>query len=197
MPVEVETPGGRTTPYSVPNAPDPTERTTQVLLRESFMLRELIETRLNAMDKAILLLQAKIDREPQLSAVVAKMEERFASIDKQFVERDVRVGQAQDASVTAVNAALQAAKEAVAEQNKNNNEAFGKSEAGFTKQIDNIILLVQAQAKGMDEKIDDLKNRIVSIESVKAGGESSWTWVVIVVGIALATLFVVFKGGGA
>lgn len=41
---------------------------------------------------------------------------------------------------------------------------IAKSEAATTKQIDAIVLLLQANTKAVDDKIDDAKNRLTSIE---------------------------------
>src|SRR5579859_5246367 len=122
--------------YDLRPVPDPTVLTTQQLQREIGTSRELVEalasgmqrvfeTRLDAMDKAIQLLQAETDRAPaRIVQVVDHLrsvhDEKFRSIDKQFLERDTRTEQTSRDSKVAVDAALQAAKEAVGEQNKSN-----------------------------------------------------------------------------
>jgi hypothetical protein len=85
-----------------------------------------------------------------------------------------------------VDAALQAAKEAVGEQNKSNALAIAKSEATFTKQIDQIGVLISTLQKGLDEKIDDLRARQTVSESRKAGAGDLWGIIVGVVGIVIA-----------
>jgi hypothetical protein len=165
--------------------PDPTVLTTQQLLREMSTsreivealitgIRETIETRLGGMDKAISLLQVVNDRLPEkINENVAQLrqlhEEKFRSIAVQFMERDTRTEQTSRDSKVAVDAALQAAKEAVGEQNKSNALAIAKSEATFTKQIDQIGALISTMQKGTDDKIDDIKSRLQTIESTKQG----------------------------
>src|ERR1700674_1201279 len=65
------------------------------------------------------------------SNLLALNEEKFASIAKQFIERDVRSDQAASATKIAVDAALLAQKELVNAQNVSNAAALKKSEDGF------------------------------------------------------------------
>jgi hypothetical protein len=127
--------------------PDPTVLTTQQLLRE--------------VDR----LQILIDRLPgivrdEVANIQALHDEKFASITLQFAERDKRTEQLSIADKTAIAAALQAQKEAAGAQNEANAAAIAKSEAGFTKQIDQITTLISAGAKASDDKIDDIKDRL-------------------------------------
>jgi hypothetical protein len=189
--------------------PDPTILTTQQLLREIATAREIVEatvfgirtaleTRLHGMDKAIDLVQNRTDHFPeQIIASFRQLqelhEEKFASIKVQFIERDTRTEQTSRDSKVAVDAALQAAKEAVGEQNKSNALAIAKSEATFTKQIDQIVILIGTMQKGIDDKFDDLKGRVSSVESRqqateghKKGSENTLGYVVAVAGLAVA-----------
>jgi hypothetical protein len=125
----------------------------------------------------------------QINAVHA---EKFNSIQTQFRERDTRAEQTSKDSKTAVDAALQAAKEAVGEQNKSSALAISKSEIAVTKQIDQIYTLIAAANKTTDEKINDLKSRLdqnvgqeVGVKAVKDDGKS---WIAI--GISLVGLLV-------
>jgi hypothetical protein len=204
MPVDRLTPSSPSiiTNSDVRPIPDPTVRTTEQLQREIMMSRELIETlvtgqnrvietRFDGMDVAIKLLQTQTDRLPQhiLDAVhqlQSLHEEKFRSIETQFVERDTRTEQTSRDSKVAVDAALQAAKEAVGEQNKSNALAIAKSEATFTKQIDQIGVLISTLQKGLDEKIDDLRARLQAIESMKKGAGDLTGVAIAVVGVVVA-----------
>src|ERR1035441_9083425 len=97
-------------------SPDPTILTTEQLHRELGILREFLEARLEGMDKVFA--------------------ERFIGVQKQFDERDVRTAGAVIAGTTAVNAALQAQKEAAGAQNDSLTASITKSEAATVKQID-------------------------------------------------------------
>lgn len=159
MPVEPET---RT---STPPLPDPTERTIQQLEEKISGLKELIVSKLDAAEKATDLRLRVADDVPamiarELGHLEEKFEVRFESIDLRFVERDVRTNQAATASDQALQAALQAAKELVTAQGESSSAAAVKSETSFTKQIDQIITLIQTQGTASDARITELKERI-------------------------------------
>lgn len=172
---------------TVPNGrlSDPTALTTQALRRDVSALREVLEAevdgqynvllaRLDGMDKAIQLLQVMTDRQPilvdgKISNLQKLHEERFNSIATQFSERDTRTEQTQRDSKVAVDAALQAAKEAVGEQNKSSSLAIAKSEAATSKQIDQQGQLISTTTQGINDKIDDLKQRLTSLEGKGLG----------------------------
>lgn len=135
------------------------------------------------------------DRDTTINEKVTHLQslhdEKFDSIATQFTERDTRTDQTSKDSKVAVDAALQAAKEAVGEQNKSNALSISKSEAAFTKQIDQIGTLISTTAKNVDDKIDDLKQRIGSVEGMGKGADKIWGYVVgaLGVGFAMATFF--------
>lgn len=144
---------------------DPTFLTTQQLLREMESLKDLVFTRLDAMDKAMELFNANITRVPtdtdkQISHLKELHDEKFEGIEKQFKERDVRTEQSATATKIAVDAALQAQKEAAGAQNESNSAGIAKSETATTKQIDGITALLNGGLKALDEKINDLKGRL-------------------------------------
>lgn len=206
--------------------PDPSLLTTQQLQREIFGLRELlevklgtsseigtlirqiIETRLDGMDKAIRLLQDTADKFPdrideKIAALREVHVEKFASIEKQFKERDVRTEQSSKDGKVAVDAALQAAKEAVGEQNKSSALAIAKSEASTAKQIDQLVAAMGQSTKALDDKIGDLKDRLTRIEGGKAGGAEhraqagsmmGWIFGGVAALVAVVTLLLRFAG---
>lgn len=188
--------------------PDPTPLTTLQLQREVASLKELVFTRLDAMDKAMELFNANITRVPtdtdkQISHLKELVFERFnvelerfSSIATQFAERDVRTEQTAKDSKVAVDAALQAAKEAVGEQNKSSALAIAKSEASTVKQIDQMSLLIQTGNKAIDDKFDDIKDRLTRIEGKGEGGErveqshqASSVNMVVMIGVIFAIMF--------
>lgn len=155
----------------------------------SRLVREIIETRLDGMDKAIRLLQDTADKFParidekitalkevhqqKFEAMFDTNIEKFSSIQTQFRERDVRAEQSSKDSKVAVDAALQAAKEAVGEQNKSSALAIAKSETATVKQIDQLATLIQSMTKGFDDKIGDVKDRLTRIEGKGEGTDKS------------------------
>ena len=143
-------------------------------------LRASMQARLDAIDKASLLFETNLNRIPTQTdrqvgglqdLIYAKLEalqtlltsnriltdQKFTGVDRQFDERDVRVGQSAVAATTAVNAALQAAKEAVGEQNKSFTLSITKSETATAKQIDALLVTSQTVAAGLLTTITDVK----------------------------------------
>ena len=176
--------------------PDPTLLTTQQLLRELASLREIVETRFAAMDKANSVLSETVNRTPTaIQTAVANLkevyderfksvqqqlgdrggtyDERFSSIAQQFSERDVRTDQAATASASALAAALQAAKEAVFEQAQAAAKAAEKTELSFTKQIDQIQLQIKTIGDGFSDRIAELKERIDRGEGQTSGSTAT------------------------
>jgi hypothetical protein len=137
-------------------------------------VKEILETRLIGMDRAINLLQDIQNRVPiimdeKLNQLRSLHQEKFDSIGVQFAERDTRTEQTAAGVKIAVDAALQAAKEAVAEQNRSFALATGKSETATMKQIDALGLAIQTANKGLDDKIADMKDRLTRIEGMDLG----------------------------
>lgn len=155
-------------------------------------LRMAMQARLDAIDKASLLFETNLNRIPTQTdrqvgglqdLIYAKLEalqtllnsnhvltdEKFNGVDRQFVERDVRVGQSAVAATTAVNAALQAAKEAVGEQNKSFTLSITKSETATMKQIDALLVTSQTATTGLLTTITDVKERLTRIEGQAVG----------------------------
>jgi hypothetical protein len=155
-------------------SPDPSALTTQTLHEGLLNLRQLLETRLNAMDKASEVLSENVNRVPtlldrQIAQIKELFGEKFEGVEKQFTERDVRTDQDKLAATTAVNAALQAQKEAAAAQNIANAAAINKSEAGFTKEIDGLKLLINATRDALAAQFADLTARVNRGEAMQAG----------------------------
>jgi len=145
-------------------------------------LREVLETRLAGMDKAIDLIQSAADKVPSKMDVAIQQlrelqDEKFGSIAIQFKERDTRTEQTSKDSKVAVDAALQAAKEAVGEQNKSNALANSKMEASFTKLIDQQAALIAATNKASDDKIDEIRARLSAMEGHSKGSGDVVGWV--------------------
>lgn len=171
---------------TVPN-PDPTERTVEQLLREiatsretteakATGVREVIETRLSGMDKAIELLQHTANKMPQfIKDEVAQLRElhqekfnsigtqidiQFGAIATQFGERDKRTDQLSLSDKTAINAALAAQEKQAVAQNESNAAANVKMETNFSKLIDQGQALLLEVRRNTEAQINDLKSRL-------------------------------------
>lgn len=152
---------------------DPSTLTTAQLLREISSLKELVFTRLNAIEEGIEVAHQDLVRVPtevqkQIGSLKELMEvkidgsdelkhEKFKNIDKRLdLVEQARIEQKKD-TATAVDAALKAAKEAVTEQNASNVLAINKSEAAMTKQMDQQVLLISQVKNQLQDQVNDLK----------------------------------------
>jgi len=157
--------------------PDPTTLTSAQLFREIAALRAILETRLDGMDKALTLLQRLADKVPsevdiKVNQLQALHGEKFRSIEAQFIANKV-----------ALDAALQATERSGLERERLNALAIDKSEKATTKQIDQIITLLQQSDKTMNDKILTLKERIDRFEGQASGAWLVWVILGGVVGI--------------
>jgi ATP-dependent Clp protease ATP-binding subunit ClpA len=173
--------------------PDPSSMTTEQLRHELMGLRQLVETRLDGMDKAAGLLQMAQDRTPsEISQMVGQLQElhseKFFSIQKQFDERDIRTRASEVAAQTAVNAALSAQKEAASAQNDANAAAIMKSEASTVKQIDGIVALLTSGTKATDDKIAAINARLDRGEGTGSGRASSQSSMLAVTAIVVSVV---------
>lgn len=164
---------------------DPTPLTTQQIVREITALKEIIYTRLDGMDRAIVVFSDNMTRAPtevdrqinHLRMLLTQRfevdQEKFSSVQTQFNERDVRTEQTAKDSKVAVDAALQAAKEAVGKQQEASDRAIAKAEAATAKQIDQIGVLIATNNKAIDDKVNDLKERMAVITGQDVGKQTA------------------------
>jgi len=87
----------------------------------------------------------------------------------QFSMLDARTAEQKKDTKDALDAALAAAKEAVANQSTSSEKSITKSETATIERIKAVETLLSASSNSTDDKIDDLKSRIVAIEAVKLG----------------------------
>lgn len=179
-------------------AMDPTAATTAQTQREIATLREILEARLDGMDRAIILTQqypTLLDRavdaiKAEIEAAISTLRdlhgEKFNAIGVQFAERDIRQERTSQDRKDAIYAELESQKAAVKLLNDSNTQAIGKSEAAFTKQIDSLDRSLQAIAKASDDKIGDLKDRLTIIEGRSQGAGNLWALIGGAVGLLIA-----------
>jgi len=154
--------------------PDPTILTTQQLQREISALKEIIFTRLDAMDKAMVVFSDAITRTPtdvdkQIAHLKELHQEKFESIVKQFGERDARMDREAASNKTSLDAALQAAEKAVNKQNETFALSIAKSENATNKQMEQQATLIHTSNGALESKISDLKDRVTIIEGKTSG----------------------------
>jgi len=166
---------GNESQYGSRPIPDPTTLTTQQLNVAIDNLRSLLSTR--------------IDADQRLN------DERHKASEQQRLE------QKEDTKI-AVDAALQAQKEAVREQTSASDRAIAKSEAATTKQQDQQAATTRTEIAGVNSAIGDLKERVGAIESVKQGARENTAGIYAAIGGVGAILLIVvmlvngvFSGG--
>ena len=155
---------------------DPSALTTQQLLRELGNLSQVLTSRIDGIEKIQSILQRALDDRPdvitkEIEHLQKLHQEKFSSVDKQFIERDARVEQAAGAVKIAVDAALQAQKEAVGKQQEASDRAITKSEVATTKQIDQIGVIIQTNTNNTNDKFDDVKTRLNLMDGIIKGGK--------------------------
>jgi hypothetical protein len=184
--------------------PDPSLLTTDQLRRELNALRELLEARLDAMDKATVLLRDDVIRVPtdidrQVTNLHAFFNERFASVARQFEQREQRYHASEEANKRAIDAALASQKEMAGAQNASNAAAIIKSEASVVKQIDSIMALMTTTTTSLNDKIGIINGRLDRTEGKSTGVSAIVAGGIAVVAV-LISLFaatgVLSRGGG-
>ena len=148
--------------------PDPTVLTTQQLYREITATREMAETLIDGLREIL--------------------DEKFSTVFRQLSLVELqRVEQKADTKA-AVDAALTAQKEAVKEQTTASERAIAKSEASTTKQLEQLATTFNTANKALDDKYDDLRDRLTSLESIKQGGKDTLTGIYALAGVTLTVV---------
>lgn len=170
---------------------DPSPLTTAALWREIQHLKELFETKVDSIEKAIEVAHADAVRVPtEIQQHVGNLrdlhDEKFKSVEARFDERDKRFEQEAENSKSAVAAAFNASKEAVA-----------KSEVGFAKQIDGLTEMFRTSVKALESKNDDVKDRLTRLEGKAEGTKETKVersdnnkYIVAVVGLMFTAIMV-------
>lgn len=187
-------------PTDNPPVPDPTVLTTEQLIRAVQGERdyvdgkvELLVERLRGIDIATKLLNETVNRVPtETQTSVGRLQdltdEKFRSVSLQFKERDTRSERESRDNKVAVDAAFAAQKEAASEKDKANTLAITKSEVGTLETINKLERLFTTKNDGLSDKIDDLKDRIGRLESVKVGSQQAYAGLYVAVGLVIAVI---------
>jgi hypothetical protein len=173
------------------------------------LIRQVLETRLDSMDRASVVLSENVNRVPTLldreSSRLEKLFEeklfgmitKFDGIQVQFRERDIRTDQDKIAATTAVNAALQAQKEAAGAQNEANAAAITKSENSFTKEIDGLKSLINTVRDAIQSDVGNLKQRLDRGEGSDSGHGAAQASMIAIAAVLISLVvggFTIFQG---
>lgn len=184
------------TPAAVPSQDgreiDPTILTTQQLWREIASLKELLLTHISRIDKAVIVAHEDSVRLPtevqeavsslkylheekfnsvekevmnrrilvnkQIEDIDILMNQKFAGVEKQFQERDIRIEQIIEGATAIANSRFESSEKAIV-----------KSEASILKQIDQQSTNISDIRQTLDDKINDVKDRLTKIEGQGLG----------------------------
>lgn len=167
---------------------DPTELTMAALQREMGTIQRELEMRQETRQREHASLQEHV--ETLLHGNAAISDEKFRSVETtlNLVERQ-RVEQKKDTK-DAVDAALQAAKEAVKEQTTASERAIAKSEAATNKQLEQLNVTFATAIKGVTDLLNDTKDRIAKVETLKQGGKDTISGIYAFAGFLVALLVI-------
>jgi hypothetical protein len=167
--------------------PDPTVLTTDAVNQAIAVTKDytdgkiaVLEERLRGIDKATTLLNEEVNRVPSkltlaVEQVYVVTGEKFASVDKQFKERDIRAEREARDNKVAVDAAFAAQKEAAAKQDEANAKAIDKSEKATAETIKtNQDATIQRLAE-LTKSQDEMKIALSRLETSKLNATESRT----------------------
>lgn len=144
--------------------PDPSTLTTEAMHREIASLKELLTTQI-----AAIRVDLKHDFEQVQVIIRGIYDEKFIGITTQLRERDARVEQSARTADAALQAALQAAKEAVGKQTEFFTTTISELKQAVTKQLDSLKVLIDTVSASLDAKINEVKDRVGIIEGTDRG----------------------------
>jgi hypothetical protein len=183
--------------------PDPTALTNELVTKANLALRELLESEITRTREISGVYQEWFNTIPAMVSGQAVLEGKISAltevvavfkqtVNERFELGDVQTEKAARDVKSAVDAAFAAAKEAVGEQNKANSASITKSEGSFTKAIDQLSDTVKLNTKATDDKIGDLKDRLVAMENRGIGHRQglSDTGAMVIGGIALVSVVI-------
>jgi hypothetical protein len=108
------------------------------------------------------------------SEKLARMDMRFELLEErtaeQKVDNAIRVSEQKKDMKDALNAALAAQKGEAASQTASLEKNIGKSETATIERIKSVETLLTTSSRSTDDKISDIKDRVIAIEAVKLGG---------------------------
>jgi VIT1/CCC1 family predicted Fe2+/Mn2+ transporter len=189
--------------------PGPPYLTTEELRRDVSALREILQARLDGMDRAAVVLSETVNRTPtdiqtaishlkelhdeRFRSTSLESDERFKSVALQFKERDERSSQLAKTQDEALKAALQSAEKLNEAQGSANKEANAKTEITFAQQL-----------KAVTDKIEVINGRLDRGEGTSAGAADTRTerrldtagilQAVVTIAAVITVIIVILKG---
>jgi uncharacterized coiled-coil protein SlyX len=148
------------------SSPDPTALTTKA--------SERLEKTLRSLTLSEIAHQNDLFTE-KVNGVNHAFGEKLARVEARFDMLETRTAEQKKDTKDALDAALAAQKEAVASQTASSEKSITKSETATIERIKAVETLLSASTRASDDKIDDLKARVIAIEAVKLGNTEQTT----------------------
>jgi prophage DNA circulation protein len=181
--------------------PDPTELTDRAIARLEKQLTLYIDgeikalaARLDAIDKAwdqreitVSIIHEDIER--RVSQLQALHSEKFDAVRAQISERDERMAAEKKDRKTAVDAAFDAVQQISDLREKANREAIDKSERATSETIRTNQESSRTSIATLSKGLDEVKDRVTRIESVRAGGNENRTNLYATIGVIATIVF--------
>lgn len=175
MPEDPQATIGRQDPQSradIRPDPDPTRLSTEQLLRTELTLRNLI---INENAHLHELIDEKVDAVTKLLAeritgVNVLTAEKFVAVDDRFEALEKRTAEQKSDTNTSLTAALAAQEKSAAATTLASEKSIDKSEAATNRRIEGVENAQMTNLNTTDDKIVDIKDRIVAMENKQLGG---------------------------
>ena len=167
--------------------PDPTTLTNELVSRARDDIRR-------ELDAIRVQLQLSLDGNKGLYMErFLRVEETFKTVDQRFQGVTDKIQLIVVASKEASGTTLQATKDLQTAQNINTAQTLQRIETQLTKQIEQLVTLINTRVDATEGKITDIKERQSAVEGRAAGIGTSWGVIVVVAGLVIAVVSIVFK----
>jgi hypothetical protein len=170
---------------------DPSALATQQVWREVGSLKELVFSRLEAIETSIRvahedLVRVPTDVQKQVGNLKELIDLKFDGVNN-LIEQE---GQLRDEKFSGVQRQFESNKVAVDAALSAQKEAAGKQEASFSKQIDAQAEIIKTTVSASDGKIEDLKERLTRIEGKGEGRRDFWGWIVAAAALIVSLIII-------
>lgn len=154
-------------------------------IRDSAKLIHTDYTRVpTLLDRAVTELRALLEQRIELEQKLTI--ERFAKVETQFTELNLRTSQLKTASDTAIAAAMAAAEKAVGENNRSFSLAVAKSETMTSEALKNLGENLKTEVRATNDKVGTLADRMNRSEGSNSAMWAMGAAIIAVVSLLLA-----------
>lgn len=174
--------------------PDPTILTTQAAERLEVALRNLITAEIGHLNDK--LREQIVHGHETTAAELGIVGQKFVGVDDRFVALEKRTAEQKSDTNTSLTAALAAQEKSAAATTLASEKSIDKSETATNRRIEGVEGAVAANLKVADDKISDLKDRVVAIESNRVGRGQSGDTVRAIAALAISVIVMIVVAAG-